>query len=109
MMNSFENTSARGGNEMMGEEGMGEETSRMCVHIYLKDDGTAVVSTEEGAPIPEDGTPARSLDEALEMARGMATENPEQDATDMAAAKSGYSKRAMRRMDAPNPGAVFGE
>jgi hypothetical protein len=93
--------------EMMGDQPEAETVT--CLHIYLKPDGTAMVSSGQ-EPMPEDGTPAASLDEAFQIARQLA-ENPSdaQEQEAMSAAQAGYAKRAPKPMNAPNPEAVFGE
>ncbi len=80
-----------------------------CVHIYIRPDGSAMVKAEQ-EPMPEDGQPAASLDEAFDMARQMAENppNPEEDNA-MAEAQAGYARRARAPMEQSNPKGVFGE
>jgi hypothetical protein len=91
--------------EMMDGAEQGE--MGLCVEIYMKPDGTATVSSSQ-KPAPTDGQPAANLDEALEIARGLA-ENPEDDAEAMQAAQSGYARKAQPQMNAPSPEGLFGE
>jgi hypothetical protein len=89
--------------EMMDEE-QGEPVT--CLMICLNPDGTATVSSKQMPA--QDGQPAASLDEAFEIARGLA-ENPEDDAEAMQAAQSGYARKAQPQMNAPSPEGLFGE
>lgn len=108
--NSYDNTPMRGGNEMEmeGEAGpMG-----MCIKIHIGADGRMSVGMEKDSAMPEDAQPAGSLDEAMQMARGMAEEhmNAGQGTQEMDDARRGYAKMGGGRpMEAVNPGGVFGE
>lgn len=97
--------------DMMNPNAEEEGEAGLCIEIYVKPDGTYTVSAER-KPASDDGQPAATLDEALQLARDMA-ENPpaaeEEEEGEMAAMQSGYAKRAMKPMGAPNPGGVFGE
>lgn len=92
-----------------GSEGGG---GGYCIEIYVHPDGTFKVTREvkpepkpmEGMEGESQGQPANSLDEALEIARGMA-EGPKEEP--MAAAQRGYDK-AKRPEMGMSPGAVFG-
>lgn len=84
-----------------------------CIEIYVHPDGTYKVTREdkpepmEGMEGESQGQPANSLDEALEIARGMA-EGPKEEP--MAAAQRGYSKVKRPEMaKGMNAGALFGE
>lgn len=93
--------------EMMGDEEQGGETVT-CLMICLNPDGTATVSRKEMPA--QDGQPAASLDEAFEIARTLSEQPPEEAEDDgMEAAMTGYNRKARAPMDAPSPGAVFGE
>ena len=83
-----------------------------CIEIYVHPDGTYKV-TREDKPEPKpmegesQGQPANSLDEALEIARGMAA-GPQESPED--AAQRGYSKVKRPEMaKGMNAGALFGE
>jgi len=99
---------------MMNGEGMESEGETVsCVHIYMKPDGSALV-IKAREPMPDNGQPAASLDEAFQIARQMAEdpsapEGEEDEGGEMAAAQAGYNKRAKPEMSAPNPQGLFGE
>lgn len=83
-----------------------------CIEIYVHPDGTYKV-TREDKPEPKpmegesQGQAANSLDEALEIARGMAA-GPQESPED--AAQRGYSKVKRPEMaKGMNAGALFGE
>jgi hypothetical protein len=96
---------ANGG--MNSEQEGGESVP--CVHLYVMPDGSYKVSQSEG-PVPGDAQDAGGMDEAMEMVRQMAEGGaPETEGDEMQAAQAGYAKKAQPKMDAPNPGAIFGE
>ncbi|MBP7483941.1 MAG: hypothetical protein KA781_01380 [Aquabacterium sp.] len=95
-----------GGGQMESEGGY-------CIEIYAHPDGTFKVTREdkpepmEGMEGESQGQPANSLDEALEIARGMAA-GPQESPED--AAQRGYSKVKRPEMaKGMNAGALFGE
>lgn len=89
---------------MSGEMPEGEMGT--CIKLYAAPDGSYTVSKSQ-EQAPEDGQPAASLDEAMELIRQMAQE-PEGE-EDMESAMKGYAKKAQPPMKAPNPEGLFGE
>lgn len=91
------------------DEGAKEGEMGQCVHIYAKPDGSYILEQGEEA-IPQDGQPAGSLDEAMQMAKQMLSSDAEgSEHDDMKAAQAGYAKKAPQQMSAPNPQGLFGE
>jgi hypothetical protein len=89
-------------------EGQPEGKTGTCVKVYIGEDGSFSVGKTEDEPIPDDAQPAQSLDDALMMAKDMASAPPS-DQDEMAQAQAGYNRKAQGGMSAPNPGGVFGE
>lgn len=93
-------------------EAMPEGTGAVpCVHVFQMPDGSYGVQRTEEAP-PEGLETVGSMDEAMERASQM-MQSGETDSMDsmgaMDSMRNGYAKRATPPMQAPSPGALFGE